>query len=93
MPNSKSARKRDLQNERRRARNRVRRSALSTYEKAFRAKVADNDLAGAQKALDVASSHYDKAAKTGAIHANRANRKKAQLTKALKDALATSGDS
>lgn len=83
MPNNKSAIKRMRQSKERHLRNRSRKAALATWEKKFRAKLAEGDLETAAEYLRECSSQYDKAAKTNVVHANKADRKKAQLAKAL----------
>lgn len=88
MPNIKSAKKRMRQSAKLRMHNRAAKSRLFTTEKAFRAALADGDFEGAASSLSKATSLYDKAAKTNTIHANKADRKKSQLTRAYQDALA-----
>jgi small subunit ribosomal protein S20 len=88
MPNINSAKKRMRQNARLRVHNRAKKSRLFTTEKAFRSALADGDFEAAATTLNLANSLYDKAAKTNTIHANRANRKKSQLTQAYQAALA-----
>jgi small subunit ribosomal protein S20 len=88
MPNIKSAKKRMRQNAKLRMHNRSKKSRLLTGEKVFRAALGDGDFEKAAEALNTATSLYDKAAKTNTIHANKANRKKSQLTQAYQAALA-----
>ena len=83
MPNITSAKKRMRQTPIRTARNRVKKSAMWTWEKKFKAAVEAGDAEAAQAAFNKATSLLDKAAKVGLIHKNRANRKKAQLHAAL----------
>lgn len=88
MPNIKSAKKRMRQNPRLRLLNRSKKSRLLTTEKAFRAALTEGDFEKAASELNLSNSLYDKAAKTNTIHANKADRKKSQLTKAYQAALA-----
>lgn len=79
MPTTKSAFKRMRQSEVRRVRNRSRVAALWTWEKKFRSKVATKEFDAASQLLARVISQYDKAAKVGVIHKNKADRKKARL--------------
>ena len=83
MPTTKSAAKRMRSSAKCHANNKATKSAARTAEKKF---VAQTTEAGgdAAAALRKAFSTLDKAAKTGAIHKNKANRKKARLTAKLK---------
>ena len=78
MANTKSAAKRSRQTLRRAARNRSVKTRLRRQQKQIR-------LAPQQTADQVhaAISAIDKAAKSGVIHRNAANRRKARLNKAL----------
>ena len=89
MPSSKSAKKRVRQNAARRLRNRMRKSAIWTVEKKFRAKVAEGDLAGAEELLSKVTALLDKAAKRKTIHQNKASRKKSRLAAFLNTAKST----
>ncbi|HET6409228.1 MAG TPA: 30S ribosomal protein S20 [Chthoniobacteraceae bacterium] len=83
MANTKSAAKRARQTVRRTAANRrVMRAVKSTMKKAREALTA-GDKAGAAELSRKATSVLDKAAKSGRIHRNKANRHKAQFSKAL----------
>ena len=78
MAHSKQAKKRNRQNERTNAHNRVVRSDLRTHIKRYRVAVRANDE-GASKLLATAESKLDKAAKRNIIPTNRANRLKGRL--------------
>lgn len=80
MPNIKSAKKRVLVINTKTARNRSAKSALKTELKKFDAAVAEGTKAEAETAYKVAVKAVDQAAAKGLIHANKAARKKSQLT-------------
>jgi len=84
MPTTKSAAKRLRSGAKRHLRNKMRKSLCRTMEKTFLAKVAQNDAEGAKAALNACLSVFDKAAKTGTIHPNKADRKKQRLTAKLR---------
>ena len=77
MANIKSAKKRILQAEKRRARNKSARSRLRTAVKKFRG-AEDSSKADA---LPTTYAEIDRAEKRGAIHANAAARYKSRLAK------------
>lgn len=79
MPTSKSAMKRVITSEKRRLRHKSRRSDLTTAEKKLRAAVATKDTASIAALCSDACSKLDKAAKSGTIHQNKADRKKSQF--------------
>lgn len=79
MPNTQSAKKRLKSSLRRRFINRVRKSRAKTSEKRLAAAIASGDSAAAKQALSVCFSELDRAAKTGSIHKNKADRKKQRL--------------
>ena len=83
MAHLKSAIKRMRTSREQNARNRARKSTLKTVEKKFRAAVAAGDAANAAAYLRESISEFDKAAKKGVIHANKASNKKSQLTKLM----------
>ena len=83
MAHSRTARKAIRQNEKRRAHNRGRLSAMRTQIKQLEAAVAANDAATAKAALPKAQKLLDKAAKANRIHANKAARLKSRLTRAV----------
>ena len=88
MAHNKSALKRIKQDEKKRARNRARKSAVATYEKKFLALVEAGKVEEASKALEVCFSAYDKAAKKGVIKKAKVDRKKSRLTLRLNKAQA-----
>ena len=83
MAHLKSAIKRMRTSREQNARNRARKSTLKTVEKKFRAAVAAGDAAEAATLLRECDSQFDKAAKKGVIHANKAANKKSQLNKLM----------
>ncbi len=89
MANTKSALKQARQNEKRRLRNRVYRSAARTYVKRVRRLVGEGKLEEARVAIVAAVKALDKAAQKGVIHKNNAARRKSRLFKLLNQALAS----
>ena len=83
MAHLKSAIKRMRTSREANARNRARKSTLKTVEKKFRAAVAAGDAAAAATFLRECASQFDKAAKKGVIHPNKASNKKSQLDKLM----------
>lgn len=83
MAHLKSAIKRMRTSRQANLRNRARKSTLKTTEKKFRAAVAAGDAALAATLLRESISQFDKAAKLGVIHSNKASNKKSQLTKLM----------
>jgi small subunit ribosomal protein S20 len=79
MPNTKSAERRMHSNARRHLRNQSVKSRLKTLEKDYLSLVAASKKDEAVTALKSVNSAYDRAAKTGVIHKNRASRKKSRL--------------
>ncbi len=79
MAHSKSALKHVITDNKRRIRHKAKRSVISTTEKKFRAAVAAGEKELIVTLCSEVCSFLDKAAKTGAIHANKASRKKGQL--------------
>jgi len=77
----KSAMKRMRQDQRRRLRNTSVKSTLKTYTKSVEMLVARKDTTHAAAVLRKAVSALDKAAGKGIIHANKAARKKAGLSR------------
>lgn len=78
MPNTKQAKKRMQQDERRRLANKAKGSAMRTaMKKVLSAESADE----AQAALPLAVKRIDKAAKVNIIHPNNAARKKQRLAR------------
>lgn len=78
MPQHKSAIKRVRQNEKRRARNRARRSKMRTLIKKV---LTATEREQAEELLRAAVSHIDRMVAKGVVHRNNAARKKASLTK------------
>jgi len=83
LANTTSAIKAIRQNERRRRRNRMVRSATRTQVKKARVALAKSDPQGAQAAIQDAVVALDKAAQKGIIHRNAAARGKSRLMKQL----------
>jgi small subunit ribosomal protein S20 len=84
MANTKSAEKRNRQNEKAAARNRVYRSAARTAVKKARLAVERGD-ANAAELIRNAESALNRAATKGVIHKNNASRRTSRLMKALND--------
>ena len=87
MANIKSQIKRNRQNEKLRLRNKSVRSELKTREKNAVVAAESGDAAAAEEALRLAQQRIDKAASKGVIHKNTAARRKARLTKQVRDLL------
>ena len=83
MANTKSAAKRARQTTRRTATNRRALTAVKSRLKGVREALTGADKAKAKAAAVAVVSSLDKAAKTGRIHRNAANRHKSKLNKAL----------
>ena len=83
MANIKQQKKRTLQNERRRVRNKSIRSALKTEAKKVRSAVDSGDLDGAAAQAREASRALDKAASSGVLHKRTAARRKSRLARTL----------
>ena len=83
MANTKSAAKRARQTIRRTKANRRVRNSVKRSLKNVRAAVPAGDGAKTQEKVRAAVSALDKAAKTGRIHKNKANRQKSRLAKLL----------
>ena len=83
MANTKSAKKRIRQNEKRRARNRVFRGRARTSVKNARAAIDSGDVEAARDATLLAVGALDKAAEKGVLHKNNASRRKSRLMKHL----------
>ena len=88
MANTKSAIKRARQNEKRRIRNRVYRSAARTCVKKARHLIEGGELDQAEVAVAAAIKSLDKAAQKGIIHKNNAARRKSRLMSRLRSAQA-----
>ena len=79
MANSKSAKKRAIQSEKRRQHNASRRSMMRTYMKKVIAAVEAGDKEAATQAFAVAAPILDRYASKGLIHKNSAARTKSRL--------------
>jgi small subunit ribosomal protein S20 len=82
VANIKSQIKRNLQNERRRVRNKAVKSELKTRIKTA-VRIAEAHDESALDALQAAQKKLDKAAEKGMIHKNQAARRKSRLMKRL----------
>ena len=90
MPQSKSAQKEVRLVERRRLRNKSRRSMCKTSITKAEKLIFAGELESAQKAVQTAISALDRAAEKEVIHPNNAARRKSRLMKKLNEALAVS---
>jgi small subunit ribosomal protein S20 len=86
VPNKKSAEKRVRQNERRRLRNRSKRSTLRKAIREVRIAIETKSLEGVDEKLSLAQSKLGKAAKTNLIKKNNASRRISRLMKAVSTA-------
>ena len=85
MPNTKSAKKRMRQDEKRKLNNRMKASAMKTAIRRVQTLASEGgDAAALQAAVTQAYKRIDKAAKTNVIHANTANRRKALVARHAK---------
>ncbi|KFZ36595.1 30S ribosomal protein S20 [Shewanella mangrovi] len=84
MANSKTAKKRALQSEKRRQHNASRRSMMRTYVKKVIAAIRAGDHAAAVEAFNAAQPILDRMATKGLIHKNKAARHKARLNTRIK---------
>lgn len=83
MANHASAIKRNRQNEKRRAHNKIFRTRARTLVKKARTEIAKGAVADAIEATKVAIRDLDMAASRGTIHPNNAARRKSRLMKQL----------
>ena len=83
MANTRSAAKRKRQTERRTNINKSILSGLKHQGRRLAAAVASGDKTKAQVELNVLASRLDKAAKSGIVHQNLANRRKSRAAKVL----------
>ncbi len=83
MANIKQQKKRNLQNERARLRNKSVRSELKTEAKKVRLAAQGGDLDAATEQAREASRALDKAASRGVLHKRTAARRKSRLAKTL----------
>jgi len=79
MANTKSAKKRNITNEKSRQRNVAVKSRMKTYIKQATDAIESKDPEKIQTAVRAAVSQIDRAASKGVIHPNNAGRKKAIL--------------
>jgi small subunit ribosomal protein S20 len=85
MANIKSAIKRIKVNETKREQNKPIKTQLATEIKKYRAAIDAGELKHAEELLKVVFSKLDSAAADNVIHKNKADRKKARLSKLLSD--------
>ena len=83
MPNSRQAKKRMRQDDKRRLLNRAKSSAMKTAMRRVEQAVEGGDEAAIKAALRLAYKRIDKAAKANVIHANTASRRKARISRAI----------
>ncbi|MDA3962115.1 MAG: 30S ribosomal protein S20 [Planctomycetota bacterium] len=83
MPNCLSAAKRLRQTEKRRVRNKARKTELKTIRKKYLRSVHDGDKGDAEALLRRFMKRVDQATASGFIHKNTASRDKARLAKHL----------
>ena len=83
MPNTKSAIRRMRNSARKHLQNRSVKSRLHTLERSYLDLLGAGKREDASKALQLVTSAFDKAAKSGVIHRATANRKKSRLATAL----------
>ena len=83
MANIKSQIKRNRQNIKRRARNRVVRGNFRTALRKARLAIESGDVEQANEAAKAATKALDKAAAKGVIHKNKAARQKSRLMQSL----------
>ena len=78
-----TAKKRDIQSEKKRLHNRSFRSRVQTEVRAFEALIAQGQMDGAKEKLDKVYSLMDKGVKTNIVKLNRASRVKSRLNSKL----------
>ncbi|CAH8203868.1 MULTISPECIES: 30S ribosomal protein S20 [Vibrio] len=84
MANSKSAKKRAIQAEKRRQHNASRRSMMRTYMKKTIAAIAAGDKEAATAAFAAVTPILDRMATKGLVHKNKAARHKSRFAAAIK---------
>jgi small subunit ribosomal protein S20 len=84
LANHKSAKKRALQNEVRRLRNRSVKTQIKGIVKNMRAAATGDDATQSPEQLKIAQSAIDKAAKKGVLHPKTAARKISRLSRLVK---------
>ncbi|NQT84263.1 30S ribosomal protein S20 [bacterium] len=87
MPITKSAKKRMLQNEKRRLRNASFKSKLRTHQRKLLRAIAEERKEDSQNLLRALASLYDKGVKKGIYKANTAARHKSRLAKKVNNLL------
>lgn len=88
MPNIKSQEKRDRQNLKRRAKNRLLKTRIKTDQRKLIEAVNNKNIEEAKNNLNVLFKHLDKAVKKGAVHKNFSSNKKsraARLVNSIKE--------
>ena len=89
MAHSLSAKKRIRQNEKRRMRNRARKSSVRTQIKKYLDLARESkDIEALEAELRLTQKQIDKLAAQGVIHKNAASRKKSQLSRQFNEAKA-----
>ena len=83
MPNIKSAEKRVRSTARRAGFNRATKSRVGTLERTFNNLIKVGKKDEAATLLPKVTAAYDKAAKRGVVHRNKANHKKSRLSRSL----------
>lgn len=86
MPNIRANAKHARASQRRRARNTAKKTAVRAVEKSIRKLLAEKKTEDATKLLPKLNSVLSRAAKTNAIHKNKAARKISRLSKLVKEA-------
>lgn len=84
MANTRQARKRIRQNERRHAVNQARVGRIRTFVKKVEAAIAAGDKDAAQEALKAAQPEIMRGANRGTLHKNTASRKVSRLAQRIK---------
>ncbi len=79
MANTKSAKKRIRQNEKRRMRNRTVVTRTRTYLKRARLAMDEGDAVASQEAVKIAVRELDRAVSRGVLHAKNGARRKSRL--------------
>ncbi len=86
MPTIDSAEKRMRQDEKKRERNKTRKSRVRTAARRFEKALEEGDLEEAEERLRIAESEYDRAVTKGVVPQNRASRKIGRLKKRFHEA-------
>lgn len=85
MPQHASAKKRVRQNTKRNLKNRITKSRIKTFEKKLLKAIKDRNETESEKLLRETIKYLDIASSHGVIHKNKANRKKARLSKQVSE--------